>query len=159
MKAIVFIPLTQGKVAVIDFEDFEKVRPYKWQAHRTKTRWYATRTFGKRFVKMHRFLLDAAKGNKVDHRDGDGLNNRRDNLRECSNAENCRAFRKKWSGSTSKFRGVSWHKSSSSWVSQLCFNGKVFHLGCFKHQEDAARAYDKKAKEIFGEFAQPNFSE
>lgn len=151
------IPLTQGKVAIVDDADFEELSKYKWQAHRTRNRWYATRTFGKRFVKMHRFLLSAAKGIKVDHIDGDGLNNRRDNLRECSNAENCRAFRKKWSGSTSCFRGVSRHKASSSWVAQLCKNGLVFHLGCFQNEEDAARAYDVKARELFGEYASPNF--
>lgn len=162
--AVVFIPLTQGKVAVIDFEDFEKVRGTKWHAARRARRWYAMRRgprspickSGPMFL-LHRVLTGAPAGLEVDHEDGDGLNNRRFNLRVCTVGQNRRAFRRKVVGATSRFRGVSHRQDTHAWTARLNTGEKCFNLGCFTLQEDAARAYDKKAQELFGEFAQLNF--
>lgn len=162
MSAIVFIPLTRGKVAVIDFEDFEKVRPYKWHADKNGHRWYATRGVrlsGKlQKIYMHRFLLKAPVGTLTDHDDGNGLNNRRYNICVCSEAENQHSFRTKSKNASSKFRGVSWLPALSRWRAGIEKSGKYFNLGNFESEEAAARAYDKKALELFGKFASPNFS-
>lgn len=160
VKAVVFIPLTRGKVAVIDFDDFEKVRPYKWHARKApRNCWYADHRFGKYgyLMPMHRLILDAPPGSLVDHEDGDGLNNRRSNIRVCTKAQNGQAHRIKTPGGTSKFRGVYRYKRDSIWVAQLGTKTENFYLGRFDSEEDAARAYDAKARELFGEYAAPNF--
>lgn len=159
MSAVVFIPLTQGKVATIDFEDFDKVRPYRWNAFRGRKTWYARRSVGtdSQKIYLHRQLLAASSWEQVDHRDGNGLNNRRDNLRLCSNAQNHQARQSKHLLATSNYRGVCWDFARGLWFAQIKHKGKHYNLGRFVNAEDAARAYDKKARELFGEFASPNF--
>lgn len=155
MNAEVFIPLSQGKVAVVDFEDFEKVRGFSWYADRIHNTWYAATHIGKgrsrKVVRMHRFLLEEKEGSEVDHKDGDGLNNRRHNLRSCSHRQNL-SNQKKQSGRSSSFKGVSL-ASTGKWRAQL----DSTHLGYFDTEEAAARTYDSKAREVFGEFAKLNF--
>jgi hypothetical protein len=160
MSAEVFIPLTQGKITVIDFEDFEKVRPYKWHARRDKNRTYAaTNSKNRRTVRLHRLLMDAKEGQEVDHKDGDGLNNHRGNLRFCTNHENARNAGKSLSN-TSGFKGVRRHKTSRGWQAYIQTGSpkRFFHLGIFLTAKEAARAYDTAAIEYFGNFARLNFS-
>lgn len=160
MSAVVFIPLTQSKVAVVDFEDYEGVRPYKWHAVKMEHRWYAMHRFGKHgyCMPMHRFILGAPDGKMVDHEDGDGLNNTRKNIRLCSRAQNGQAKRLKSPGrATSQYRGVSWMKRDGVWIAQLGIGGKNIYLGRFENEREAARAYDAAALKFFGAFAQPNF--
>lgn len=159
MSAIVFIPLTQGKVAVIDFADFEKVRKYKWVAFKGRKTWYARCSIGPINYKLylHRLILNARAGVQVDHRDGDGLNNTQHNLRSCSNSQNHQALQIKHVHATSRFRGVCWDKKRLLWFAQTKHEGRHFNIGRFASEEEAARAYDAKAKELFGEFASPNF--
>lgn len=157
MSAIVFIPLTQGKVAVVDFEDFEKVRPYKWHVNETLNIWYACCRIARRRVYLHRLITNASCGQSVDHRDGNGLNNVRTNLRICSHAQNLRAHQHKPEDATSQFRGVDWDNRRKLWRARIRQHGKEFWLGRFSSQRAAAQAYDKKARELFGEFADPNF--
>lgn len=164
MSAIVFIPLTQGKVAVIDFSDFETVRKYKWHAHQRGRCWYAG-SGALKGMQMHRLLLGAPRGVGVDHLDGDGLNNQRHNLRLASKTQNGQAARRKAINASSKFRGVNlktyvWrgsNKCTLRWTAQIRLNKKSIHIGYFSSEEAAARAYDKKARELFGEYAAPNF--
>lgn len=157
MSDVISIPLSQGKLAVIDAEDFEKVRDFKWFAHRRRSLWYARRQSKGQTIHMHRVILSASSGVQVDHIDGNGLNNRRNNLRLCSRAENLRAFQHKRRNTTSKFRGVTFCKRDSVWEAGIERQGKKLYLGRFRIEEDAAHAYDKKARELFGEFASPNF--
>lgn len=140
------ISLTQGQVAIIDDADFEKVGGVKWYAQRTpRGNFYAVREIDGKTFYLHWAIL-GIKG--IDHIDGDGLNNRRENLRSATMKQNTRSFRKKSSGMSSKFRGVHWHKKTSKWRSKINRNGIGFHLGLFLDEKDAARAYDKKAIEL-----------
>lgn len=160
MNVIVFIPLTQGKVAVIDFEDFEKVRGMKWYAAKNARIWYAWHSFGHRGprVSLHRFILNPPSDKEVSHQDGDGLNNTRSNIQICSHAQNMCFFKKKQIGATSQFRGVSLEKGKASpWRASFFMNGKSFRLGNFVQEKDAAAAWDKKAREVHGEMSFQNF--
>lgn len=162
MNAVVFIPLTQGKVTVIDFEDFEKVRAYKWFTIRSSQKlWYAARWIsfagGKKIMYMHRFLCPGPSKKEVHHWDGDGLCNQRANLVRCSRSQNYRGKRLKRPGASSNFRGVSWGQKDRRWRASIFVNQKAVSLGQFKKEKDAARAYDAAARKHFGKFASPNF--
>lgn len=151
------IPLTKGHVALVDTEDFERANQFKWFAQVTKTNVYAARDVRRKgqprqYIFLHQFLL-GAKG--IDHRDGDGLNNRRANLRIATCSQNLRASKKKFSG-TSRFRGVRLHRPGR-WTAQLKLNGRQIYLGIFDGEIEAAHAYDAAARWFFGEFAAPNF--
>jgi hypothetical protein len=152
MSAVVFIPLTRGFVAEIDFEDFEKVRGVKWQAVSKSGKLYARDNKGKY---LHHYLLSKKTGLEIDHKDGNGLNNRRDNLRHGTHHQNQLNMSKHRDGS-SRFKGVFWFKRDKTWAAQICFCGKRKHLGYFSDEAAAAEAYNKAAREIHGEFAKVN---
>ncbi len=160
-----YIALTQGQTAIIDSEDTALVSTYKWQARRDSKRpehWYAITTIrdGERRRKtllLHRLLLNTPPGTQVDHKDGDGLNNRRSNLRIATNAQNC-MNQPPPSNNTSGYKGVSYHKARRKWQAKIRVNRKDLYLGLFIDPKDAALAYDAKAKEVFGEFAWLNFN-
>jgi len=157
------VPLTQGKYALVDDEDYDAVSAFKWCAHRRGTNWYAMRALpritGVTQPKqtMHRFLMPDAPYD-VDHRDTNGLNNTRENLRAATRSQNrCNGRRR--SDSTSGFKGVTRDKRSGSWKAQAVRSGKRVSLGRFPDALDAARAYDRHAATEYGEFARPNFSD
>lgn len=150
-----FIPLTKGKIAVVDLKDYECLKQYKWYATCSDGRYYAYRSFNKSCMSMHRYIMNAPKDKVVDHIDGNGLNNRRSNLRICvirENVHNCRGRYK-----TSKYKGVHWNKKAGKWVSSITEKGKYRFLGHFKNEIEAAKVYDKAAKKSFCEFAYLNF--
>lgn len=160
------ITLTRDKVALVDDEDYEWLSQWKWCAYkplRSKT-FYAvrgSRINGKsRLVPMHRAILNPDPKVKVDHRNGDGLDNRRDNLRVCTNAQN--GMNKRFCGKRaighSKYKGVAKSTGAPTWRAYIRPGGRQIHLGTFVSEEDAARAYDAAAKVHFGEFACPNFN-
>lgn len=157
MKTII---LTQGFITFVDDSDFEAVSAFKWHVERKRRHFYASRSFRKpdgttATQSLHKFLLPGSR--RVDHRDGNGLNNQRYNLRPATNRQNSQGFRLKASGTTSKFRGVCWCPKGRKYHAQLQ-DGKVKrHLGYFTDETEAARAYDSAAREHFGEFASPNF--
>ena len=148
------IPLTQGKVALIDDDDYELICLYKWHAHCTMDgRWYAKASSGQ--LSMHRLIMNPADVMEIDHIDGDGLNNQRSNLRVCTSTQN-KGNMKKAQGKSSRYKGVCWDYSRNKWIVHIHKNNRQFHLGRFENEEDAARAYDAAAKEFFGEFARTN---
>jgi hypothetical protein len=154
------IPLTQGQVTVIDDEDYQLIRQYHWYAQRVlRSGCYYAMTYltrpTPRAVGMHRIILDAPAGLCVDHINGNGLDNRRSNIRLCTQGENMRN-RHRRSGK-SRYKGVWWHKRDHRWMAHIRHQGKRIHLGRFVDEIDAALAYDKASRELFGEFAAPNF--
>ena len=150
-----FIPLTKGKVAIVDAQDYDWLSKYKWHAVKCDSRFYAYRSKNRRSVSMHREIMHAPKGMVVDHIDGNSLNNRRSNLRLCTVSQNHQNRRRTYG--SSKYKGTWWDKRRNKWVSAITFNGKYIHIGCFDNETDAAKAYDRKAAELFGEFAYLNF--
>jgi len=156
------IPLTQGQVALVDDEDFERVNKYKWFAswdtgRRTytarRTKWVRERENGKRgHISLHRFVMDVPKGKDIDHRDFNPLNNQKSNLRICTRAQNC-MNKLKWKGCSSRFKGVSWSKEVLKWRAGINKDGKQHYLGYFNSEEEAALAYNTAALEMFGEFS------
>lgn len=142
------IKLTQGKVAIVDDLDFDQLSQHKWYALRNGRRWYAARV-----VLMHQEL----NGPRSDHRDGDGLNNVRSNLRSATRRQNAQGFQRKKKGCSSKYRGVSWNAATEKWRVVITVDGTQLYLGTYKDEEEAARTYDAAARQHFGEFASPNF--
>lgn len=151
-----FIPLTQGKFAIVDAEDYERLSKYKWYLKNLGYNSYAYRTDNYRKRAMHREIMNAPDGMVVDHIDGNGLNNSKSNLRICTQAQNVYNNRPKLNTS-SKYKGVSFNKNEGKWKVTIKCKGEHFHLGWFRDEKKAARAYDKKAAELFGEFAYLNF--
>ena len=153
------IPLTQGKFAIVDDADFERVNQFKWCAKKGGNTFYAARHSAMPFsktIRLHIYLMDSPKGAKVDHKDGNGLNCQRYNLRFATKSQNA-MNRGKNRNNKSGFKGVAWHKSRGKFVAQIAVNGRDIHLGCFQTAEAAARAYDEAAKKHHGEFAYLNF--
>lgn len=158
------IELTQGKVAKVDDADFEVLSRHKWKALRTKTNWYAARTLWFSHTKceailMHRFLLGLKRGDRRegDHRDGDGLNNQRFNLRVSTKKQNRRNSRGRRDRRGSRYKGVAPSgRQAKPWVARITINGKHHHLGSFFTEEAAALTYNFAAQNKFGEFANLN---
>jgi len=148
------IELTQGKVAMVDDEDFEWLTQWKWCAHNTNGYWYA-KSGAKPSIRMHQLLLDPPLGYQCDHINNDGLDNRRVNLRLCTSSQN-QQNRKPQSGGTSKFKGVHWYKNYKRWMAGIQINQERIFLGYFHSEIDAAQAYDKAALKYFGGFARTN---
>ncbi len=151
------IKLTKGLVAIVDDEDYDDVSQYNWTADEHENIFYASRWTQKDNVRtkiyLHRYLLPNVE--KVDHKDGNGLNNRRNNLRKSSSAQNLRNTRAH-KDSISKFKGVTWDKARKKWKAQIFVNGKQLYLGRFETEAYAAAVYDHYATLHFAEFAKTN---
>lgn len=147
------IPLTQGKVALVDDEDFEWLSQYKWHF----TMGYVAHRFGYRgpIVLMHRMILKPPRDMDIDHRDGDGLNNQKSNIRICTTQQNLRNTKKRH-GTSSIYKGVNFHRQRGKWAACIHLDGKGIYLGLFVTEKEAALAYNKAASELFGEFAKLN---
>jgi len=153
------ITLSQGKYAIVDDEDFEIVSKFKWSLAHRKGNDYAYRTViganGSRSIQlMHTFLMGRLG---VDHKNGNGLDNRRENLRGCTPSQNAGNMRKSRKSTSSMFKGVYWSKHKGKWHSSIKVNYIKMHLGYFDNEVQAALAYDKAARIVFGVFAAINF--
>lgn len=149
------IALTQGYVALVDDDMFDELNRMKWCITKKGANIYAV-TGNDPATRMHRFIMNAPSNVIVDHINGDGLDNRRCNLRLCTNAENGRNRRGVPSNNTSGYLGVTWDARKSKWRAQIFVNGNGKTIGHFDDARDAARARDKVARELFGEFATLN---
>lgn len=139
-------------VALVDDEDFAKLSESNWCVTKSHGNLYAVALINDKMIRMHHLIM-GFRG--ADHIDGNGLNNQRANLRKATVSQN-NMNREPNKNSTSKYKGVSWSAERNKWLSQIRFNGKGINLGRFVSQSEAAKAYNKKAKELFGEFAKLN---
>lgn len=152
------IELTRGRSAIVDDGDLETLQRFTWQAAFDGRYWYAVSSylrdgrFGK--YRMHRLIVGAGKDQFVDHINGDGLDNRRVNLRVCSRAENSRNRKPSWFRRAPK--GVAWHAKTRKWQARINFDRRQIHLGYFHTPEEAAAVYDAASLRLFGKFAAPN---
>lgn len=162
------IPLTQGMSAIVDDDMFEYLNQWKWCVQKSGSTFYAIRSIKvgqhNRTVRMHREILGLKFGDKrqVDHINHNGLGNRRCNLRICNQSENSQNQNVQRRTKTSKYKGV-WKakqhqkgRTYSYWMAGIRLNQKLIHLGYFKTEREAAEAYNNKAIEVFGEFANVN---
>ena len=167
-----------GTLTVLyDAEDHDKVSAHRWCVNKDYTKnkgkfyvttsilhpdggWYVrngVKIQRRRFALfVHRLIMDAPKGMHVDHINGNPLDNRKSNLRICTHAENSNNTGPR-KNNTSGYKGVYWAKRNKRWLAQITHNGKQVYIGHYKDKEEAARAYDAKAKEFQGEFAYLNF--
>ena len=150
------ITLPHGEMALVDDEDFERLNQYKWHV----VHGYAVRKIGAATptIRMHREIIKTPADMQVDHINRNRLDNRKANLRVVTKSENLKN-KEIYKNNKSGFRGVSWNASKRKWVAQINVNEKRKHVGSFASPEEAARAYDKAAKENYGEFAALNFGE
>jgi len=158
-KDSVLISLTQNKYAEIDKKDLCKVFNRNWWAKKDKCTWYAYGKDGnKNLISMHRLLMAANSDEEVDHIDGNGLNNKRNNLRICNRKQNTRNRNKsKVRKFSSNFIGVSFNKNLGKYISFIGYDNIQETIGHFEDEIDAAKARDERAKEVFKEFAKLNF--
>lgn len=156
------IPLTQGQFALVDDEDYEMLSKFKWTLHKRGDHCYAIRMGRKEngqrlMIKMHRQVLGLTDPKiLVDHRDNNGLNNQKANIRACSPAENSRN-RGLTKSNPRKLKGITFHKGANKFMAQIEFERKSIFIGYFNTDMEAAKAYDKKAIELHGDFARLNF--
>jgi len=143
------IPLTKGMFAIVDESDYEELSKKRWSATFSVNNYYAkSADKNRRGLYMHRFLLNPPKGMCVDHINGNRLDNRRENLRIVTQAENCRAYCKPLERKKSKFRGVSIRCDKKKWCANITIGYKNEYLGSFDTQIEAAKAYNKRAIEL-----------
>lgn len=160
------IQLTQGKVAIVDDWNYDWLNMDNWCAQKTPENWYAVRHIRLQnpdypidkqpenlLISMHRQILNPPAGYISDHIDHNGLNNLESNLRVCTFAQNQRNRQKTQKKTSSQYKGVWRDKKHKRWVTNI----KDEYVGCFEDEIEAAKAYDTKALELFGEFACLNF--
>ena len=158
-----YIGLSQEKVALVDDDMWDWLNQWKWCANKHKQTFYAQRneySKGKcRIIYMHREILNVKKGDLTDHINRNGLDNRKCNLRLCTNSQNSQN-RRPYKGKSSIYKGVYYDKQKQKWAAQICRKRiGCLYLGAYFIEIEAAKAYDAKALELFGEFAYTNFKQ
>jgi len=156
------IKLSQNRFAVVDDADYEWLMQWKWSLHLIKGKEYASRSEynPRRHFAMHREILYRMLGKYPrlsDHQDGNGLNNRRYNLRAATPSQNvCNRSKNRSICTTSQYKGVSFWKNDRKWVAEIRVQNERIFLGSFTDEHDAALTYNRAAKKRFGEFARLN---
>lgn len=153
------IPLTQGKNAIVDDEDFEFLSQWKWYcdsgyAIRQQHIGYVNGKQKLKCFRMHRVIMQTPAGICPDHINGNGLDNRRSNLRNCTRQQN-RMNSKSNTKTASEYKGIRRHRVGT-WEARIMAGGKRIQIGHFAREEDAAQAYNFVALELHGEFARFN---
>jgi hypothetical protein len=147
------IQLNNEYSAIVEDSDYEELIKYSWFAHKVGDKIYARNT---KMAYMHRLITNASETAIVDHIDGNGLNNTKGNLRCCNKSQNGANRKGPNKNSRSKYLGVCLFKQTNKWQARVQKDGKYYHVGYFKNEDDAALAYNRKAKELFGEYAYEN---
>lgn len=147
--------------ALVDEADAELVTVHRWRAMESQSgRLYAYTVIGRKTVFMHRLILGTGDGFDTDHRNRDGLDNRRCNLRPATRAQNVantpKSKRRDGRAWTSAYKGVCWNRDQRRWQASIRVDGRLKFLGRFDGEADAARAYDRAALAAWGEFARLN---
>jgi hypothetical protein len=155
-----FIKLTYGKWAIMDEIDYPLVKDFRWFTKHSHGNYYALANPPRRLgigkiIRMHRLIMGLSSNLQIDHRNRQGLDNRRSNLRLATHAQNQRNG-KRPKTNTSGYKGVNWHKLSQKWRACISINNKQKHLGLFNSLSEAIIAYDKAAKKHHGQFANIN---
>ena len=159
MSAI--IPISKGKETIVSDEDSEHFSKFKWYSFDSRATRSIIKDGRQTTIALSREIWawhngPIAKGLEIDHINGDVLDNRLENLRPCTRSQNgCNKHKRKQT--TSKFKGA--RKVGEKWLGVILHKNESYHLGTFSTELEAARAYDRKAKELFGEFAALNFPE
>lgn len=142
-------------IALVDDDDFERVSQHKWHLHSGNYAATSMKVNGDiKTVSLHRFILRTNGG--IDHKDRNGLNNCRNNLRPCTYSQNS-ANRRLHRNNTSGYKGVSLMRKTGKWSATIKVNRRVHFLGSFECKQEAAKVYDSAARRFFGEFAFLNF--
>jgi hypothetical protein len=153
---IAYVPLTKNKTAIIDAEDAPKICGWNWSAYKGGRNFYAFRCETKngknKHVSMHRLILCAKSNLHVDHIDGNGLNNRKENLRMATRSQNQYNSRRRVDN-PSGYKGVRSYKDTGKWQARITANKKQYHLGYFDTAEEAHKAYCEASKKLHGEFS------
>jgi len=145
------IELTKGKSAIVDDEDYEWLSRKKWHAIKVRHNWYAVGKIKKKHVYMHRFIMKTPPTLTTDHKNRNGLDNRKENLRNATNAQNNANKPVRSSKKTSRYKGVHYEKRYHIWFASCARKQK-----CCKSEVDAALAYNSMATEKYGEFSYLN---
>jgi len=157
------IPLTRGKFAIVDPEDYPRIAKYKWFLTKSPTSSYAARwqrlhaKGPRKKIWMHHQVIHIPKHMVCDHINRNSLDNRKANLRPATVSQNLCNRPKTRAKTRSKYKGLEWDKTQRKWKARIQLNGRKIYLGSFADEIDAAKAYDKKARELFSEFACLNF--
>jgi HNH endonuclease/AP2 domain len=157
------IPLTKGKYAIVDPDDYQRLSEHKWHLTKNTHTFYAKRNpskgKGTAPIYMHRCVMEVPPGMVVDHINHDGLDNRKTNLRPATRAQNNRHTKKVDTKAGSRYKGVYYDRRDRVWYAKITSNGKTTRLGSFKDEIEAAETYDRAAKKYHGQFAGLNFPE
>ena len=152
------IKLTQNKYAIVDDEDYERLIIFKWHTLKSRGKLYAVKQNSKinnlqKRILMHRDIITVPKDMQLDHINGNGLDNRKENLRICIHQQNQQNQLNPHKNNKLGIKGVHWNKKRRKFVAQIRFNGKKLNLGCFNVLGDADSAYRMAEEKYFGKFA------
>jgi len=158
------IPLTQGEFAIVDPEDYPHLAKYRWHLAKSPSGSYAARWHHPKHSKqrkkiwMHRQVISVPRGMVCDHKNRNGLDNRRANLRPATISQNLSNRAKRRTKTRSKYKGLEWDRIQRKWKARIQINSRKIYLGSFASQIDAAKSYDKAARKYHKEFAVLNFA-